>query len=168
MQVVDHFHVIQRLNKTINDCRRELSVGPRLKVGKRKTIHPMNWLLCFKKKNLAENKVKSLQSLEEINRELYKAYLHKEQFYNFFSFRHYETKEANLFLTKWVAKAFKVKLKGFTDFIIRTGRSSAISKGINSKISVVKKMAYGYKKIEYFMLKIMEKCGYLEKDWLPA
>jgi hypothetical protein len=29
-------------------------------------------------------------------------------------------------------------------------------------------MAYGYKKIEYFMLKIMQRCGYLGKDWVPG
>lgn len=181
MQVADHFHVIQRLNQAIDECRKELSVGSSLKVGKRKTIHRMNWLLRFKKKNLTDSKVKSLESLEEINKELYKAYLHKEQFYNFFSFRHFEDKEANLFLTQWIVEAFKVKLKGLTDFaeyiarnteillnIIRTGRSSAISEGINSKISVVKKMAYGYKRIEYFKLKIMQRCGYLGKSWVPA
>lgn len=181
MQVADHFHVIQRLNKAMDDCRKELSVGSSLKAGKRKTIHRMNWLLRFKKKNLTDKKVKSLESLEKINKELYKAYLHKEQFYNFFSFKHNEIEEANLFLTHWIVEAFKVKLKGLTDFaeyiarnteillnIIRTGRSSAISEGINSKISVIKKMAYGYKKIEYFMLKIMQRCGYLGKNWVPA
>lgn len=180
MQVADHFHVIQRLNKAIDDCRKELSVGSRLKVGKRKTIHRMNWLLRFKKENLTDKKVKSLESLQDINEELFKAYLHKEQFYNFFKHKSSELKEANLFLQTWIVEAFKVKLKGLTDFaeyiarnteillnIILTGRSSAISEGINSKISVIKKMAYGYKKIEYFMLKIMQRCGYLGKNWVP-
>lgn len=144
LQVADHFHVIQRLNKAIDDCRKELSVGSRLRVGKRKTIHRMNWLLRFKKENLTEKKVKSLESLEEINQELYRAYLHKEQFYNFFSFRSYELKAANRFLINWIVEAFKVKLKGLTDFaeyiarnttillnIITTRRSSAVSEGIN-------------------------------------
>ncbi len=126
MQVADHFHVIQRLNKAIDDCRKELSVGSRLKVGKRKAIHRMNWLLRFKKKNLSDKKVKSLESLEEINKDLFKAYLHKEQFYNFFSFRHFEDKEANLFLTQWIVEAFKVKLKGFTDFAEYIARNTGI------------------------------------------
>lgn len=151
-----------------------------LKVGKRKTIYRMNWLFRFKKENLIDNKVKSLESLQDISEELFKAYLHKEQFYNFFKHKASELKEANLFLQTWIVEAFKVKLKGLTDFaeyiarnteillnIILTGRSSAISEGINSKISVIKKMAYGYKKIEYFMLMIMQRCGYLGKNWVP-
>jgi transposase len=181
LQVADHFHVIQRLNQAIDDCRKELSVGSNLKIGKRKTIHRMNWLLRFKKENLSDERAKSLESLQEINTELYKAYLHKEQFFNFFTFRTYEIRKAEIFLTSWIVEAFKVKLKGLTDFaeyiarntsvllnIIKTGRSSAISEGINTKIGVIKAMAYGYKNIEYFKLKIMQRCGYLGINWAPA
>ncbi|MCB0391060.1 MAG: transposase, partial [Bdellovibrionales bacterium] len=46
-----------------------------------------------------------------------------------------------------------------------TGRSSAVSEGINSKISVIKKMAYGYKNIQYFMLKILQRAGTLGVNW---
>lgn len=181
LQVADHFHVIQRLNKAIDDCRKELSVGSKIKVSKRKTIHRMNWLLRFKKENLSDDKVKSLDKLQELNEELYKAYLHKEQFFNFFSFRTYELKQANKFLQRWIVEAFKVKLKGLTDFaeyiarntnillnIISTKKSSAVSEGINSKISVIQKMAYGYKRIEYFKLKVMQRCGDLGPAWQPA
>ncbi len=181
LQVADHFHVIQSLNQAIDDCRKELSVGSNLKIGKRKTIHRMNWLLRVKKENLTEERVKSIESLQDINNELYKAYLHKEQFYNFFTFKTHEIRKAELFLTSWIVEAFKVKLKGLTDFaeyiarnteillnIIRTRRSSAVSEGINTKIGVIKAMAYGYKKIEYFKLKIMQRCGYLGQGWQQA
>ncbi|MCK5287563.1 MAG: transposase, partial [Candidatus Omnitrophica bacterium] len=39
--------------------------------------------------------------------------------------------------------------------------SSAISEGFNNKIKRLKRMAYGYKDIYYFRLKIHQQCGYL-------
>jgi transposase len=39
--------------------------------------------------------------------------------------------------------------------------SSAISEGFNNKIKRLKRMAYGYKDIDYFRLKIHQHCGLL-------
>jgi len=39
--------------------------------------------------------------------------------------------------------------------------SSAISEGINNKIKRLKRMAYGYRDIDYFLLKIHQHCGRL-------
>lgn len=181
MQVADPFHVVQRLNQSIDECRKELSIGSALRVGKRKLISRMNWLLRFKQVNLSKEQNKSLEALKKVNDSLYSAYLLKEYFYQFFLYKPSQTKEAEEFLIHWIVEAFKINLKGLQDFanyiknntsqllnIVQTGRSSAISEGINSKISVIKKMAYGYKNIQYFMLKIMQRCGTLGKNWQPA
>ena len=40
--------------------------------------------------------------------------------------------------------------------------TNSIAEGINNKIKVLKRMAYGYRDKEYFMLKIPRKCGYLK------
>ena len=39
--------------------------------------------------------------------------------------------------------------------------TSAISEGINNKIKRLKRMAYGYKDVAYFLLKIHQHCGLL-------
>lgn len=181
LQVADPFHVVQRLNQGIDECRKELSVGSALRVGKRRLINRMNWLLRFKQKNLSKAQHKSIEALKEVNDSLYSAYLLKEYFYEFFLFKPYQIKEAESFLVHWIVEAFKIKLKGLQDFasyiqrntgqllnIITTQRSSAVSEGINSKVSVIKKMAYGYKNIQYFMLKILQRCGTLGQNWQPA
>tara|TARA_Y100000589_G_C27151517_1_gene629134 strand:+ start:221 stop:1540 length:1320 start_codon:yes stop_codon:yes gene_type:complete len=180
LQVADPFHVVQRLNDTIDECRKELSVGSALRVGKRRLIHRMNWLLRFKSENLRKDQFKSLEHLKRVNEDLYEAYLLKEHFYEFFEFKPSEINLAENFLVHWVVEAYKVQLaslKKFAEYItrntdqllniIRTQRSSAISEGINSKISVIKKMAYGYKNIQYFMLKILQRCGALGRNWQP-
>jgi transposase len=174
IEVADPFHVVQRLNHAIDDCRQELSVASKLSSKKRKRIYNMHWILRYKQENLQKGQLESLEILQKINEPLYKAYLHKEVFYQFFEFSPREVKQAHDFLIQWIVEAFKIGLYSLTEFaeylkrhthlllnIIRTRRNSAISEGINTKISVIKQMAYGYKNIQYFMLKIMQRCGVL-------
>ena len=141
----------------------------------------MQSVLRYKKENMKPGHLESLKTLSKINEPLYQAYLHKEAFYDFFLFKKREVQQANDFLINWIVQAYKIGLKALTDFaqylsrhteillnIVRTQRSSAISEGINRKISVIKYMAYGYRNIQYFMLKIMQRCGVLGTLWNPS
>jgi transposase len=181
IEVADPFHVVKRLNEALDGCRKELAVGSVLAVSKRKMINGLHWLLRYKKGNLPKKHLASLNHLAKLNEPLYRAYLHKECFYEFFDFKPSQVAEAEKFLINWIVEAFKIKLDGLTEYaeyikrntkillnIISTGRSSAISEGINRKISVIKAMAYGYRNINYFMLKIMQRCGVLGVNWTPA
>lgn len=181
IEVPDPFHVVQRLNQAIDDARKELSVGSFLAVNKRRVISNMQWVLRYKKENMGEKHLQSLEDLSKINEPLYKAYLHKEVFYEFFEFKTNQMQEAENFLIQWCVDAFKIGLKALTEFaeyltrhthlllnIVKTQRNSAISEGINRKISVIKGMAYGYRNLQYFMLKIMQRCGVLGSLWKPA
>ncbi|MFO0794960.1 MAG: transposase [Candidatus Brocadiaceae bacterium] len=40
--------------------------------------------------------------------------------------------------------------------------TSAVSEGINNKIKRLKHMAYGYRDVKYFLLKIHQHCGLLD------
>jgi transposase len=179
-EVPDPFHVVQRLNRAIDDARKELSVGSFMAVNNRWAISNMQWVLRYKKENMKEGHLESLEALAKINEPLYKAYLHKEVFYGFFEFKPNQLQEAESFLIRWCVDAFKIGLKALTEFaeylarhtklllnIVKTQRSSAISEGINRKISVIKSMAYGYRNLQYFMLKIMQRCGVLGTLWKP-
>lgn len=181
IEVADPFHVVKKLNETMDECRKELSVGSVLPVGKRKIIFRLNWVLRYKQKNQSEKNLASLDELAKINEPLYRAYLHKESFYDFFDFKPTEARQAENFLIEWIVEAFKSKLKALQEFaeyikrntkillnIILTERSSAISEGINRKVQVIKSMAYGYRNLNYFMLKIMQRCGVLGSMWKPA
>jgi len=180
-EVPDPFHVVQRLNRAIDEARKELSVGSFVAVSKRRVISNMQWVLRYKKENMSDKHLESLEALSKINEPLYKAYLHKEVFYEFFEFKTNQIPEAEKFLIQWCVDAFKIGLKALTEFaeyltrhtqlllnIVKTQRNSAISEGINRKISVIKGMAYGYRNIQYFMLKIMQRCGVLGSLWKPA
>lgn len=180
-EVADPFHVVKKLNEAMDECRKELAVGSVLPISKRKAIFRLNWVLRYKQENQSDKNLESLDQLAKINEPLYLAYLHKESFYEFFNFKPSQLNEAEKFLIAWIVNAFKSKLKALQEFaeyikrntkillnIILTGRSSAISEGINRKIQIIKSMAYGYKNLQYFMLKIMQRCGVLGSMWKPA
>ena len=46
--------------------------------------------------------------------------------------------------------------------------SSSLSEGINNVIKTVKKRAYGYRNMQYFKLKILQVCGYLNSKYIPT
>ena len=87
--------------------------------------------------------------------------------------------EAQGYLENWIKDAvssavetFKIIAANFKDklYIINWFRkkiSSAISEGINNKIKRLKRMAYGYRDVEYFKLKIHQHCGLLNPRRYP-
>lgn len=171
--VPDKFHIMQRLNQAVDEAFRELTFKQTgtLAYGLPRDIR---WLIRRNLGNQSEKKMKSLESLKEMNQNLFEAYLLKDYFTNFFLFNASEIEPAKKFLIDWVVEAMKIKLKAFESFagyvsrnielllnVIRTGRTSSICEGINTKISVIKRIAYGYRNIHYFMLKILQRCGVL-------
>lgn len=67
---------------------------------------------------------------------------------------------------KLIALSFKEKMQYIINWF-KKKISSAISDGINNKIKRLKRMAYGYKDIEYFKLKIHQHCGLLNPKRYP-
>jgi len=114
----------------------------------------------------------TLARLCEINQPIYKAMLLTERFLGVYELKTED--EAIRHIYEWVDDALESGLNPFEEiawsmvekieyilnwFIAK--RSSAISEGFNNKIKRLKRMAYGYKNIEYFKLKIHQHCGYL-------
>jgi len=96
----------------------------------------------------------------------------KESFLQIYGYRNIE--DARNFLDNWIKEAHSLALKSFKDLAksftdkkeyilnwFKRKMSSAISEGFNNKIKRLKRMAYGYKDVEYFMLKIHQHCGLL-------
>jgi len=133
----------------------------------------------FKNKNkLTEKQASYLLRLCEINQPIYQAMLLKESFLQIYSYRDIE--EVKAYLQDWINEAlssslevFKILAQSFSQkmqYIINWFKkkiSSAISEGFNNKIKRLKRMAYGYKDIEYFRLKIHQHCGLLNPRKFP-
>ena len=164
--VFDHFHVIKLYNDVISKLRRDL-YNQETDINKRELIKGTRWLLLKNNEDLDDEKdeKKRLNEALAINQPLTIAYYLKEDLKLLWEMGSKEN--AKKFLGKWVAKAFASKiprLKKFANTLLahRTGIfswydypiSTGPLEGLNNKIKVMKRQAYGFRDTEFFKLKI--------------
>ena len=176
MIVYDKFHIVQKLNKTV-DAVRKAELRKAREENNKEIIEFINskqrFILFKKKNNLTDNQSKRLEALCQLNKPIYKAMLLKESFLNIYN-PQIKSDDVEGLLKEWLKDAaessleeFQELAKSFTDkmqFILNWFKkriSSAISEGFNNKIKRLKRMAYGYRDIDYFRLKIHQHCGLL-------
>ena len=123
--------------------------------------------------NLKEGQDATLQGLFNINERLYKAYILRDEFRRIFSGA---TPHSRLIrLTNWIKRAKEVRIPELTEFVkqiekwdpyirnsLRGNHSNSFAEGINTKIRVIQRMAYGYKNFEYLRLKILQQFNFKE------
>lgn len=169
--VLDRFHVTQKLNKAVDRVRKDELIKARINEDEELValINCKQRFMLLKNKNkMTPKQTVTLAMLCEKNEPIYKAMLLKDSFLQLYSCKDIE--EAENHLMNWLEQAFESSLEVFRDFAesilnkmqyllnwFRRKISSAISEGFNNKIKRLKRMAYGYKDIEYFKLKIH--CG---------
>jgi transposase len=166
VHVFDHFHVIKLFNEKLSDFRRHLF--HQLTLQGKKVLKGIRWLLLKNAENLDPEK-KEPQRLEKalaINEPLAVAYYMKEDLRQIWE---QESKfQARLFLEEWVEMAdssgirmlekfantlreHKEEILNFYSYPISTGPLE----GINTKINVLKRQAYGFRDHEFLKLKIL-------------
>ena len=164
--VFDRFHIESNLNKTISNIRKAV-FRDETDLNNRKLIKGTRWLLLKNNENLNEDKSEKekLELALAINRPLAMAYYLKEDLKQFWSQANID--DAKKFLGSWAAKAIASGITLMVKFAYsvlghRTGMfswfenkiSTGPLEGMNNKIKVLKRKAYGYRDMEYFKLKI--------------
>ena len=167
--VYDLFHVVVKYGREVVD-RVRVDEANRLRHDKRsrKLIKGARWLLLKNKNNLRkkEDRVR-LRELLSANRQLTAVYVMKDDLKGLWGYR--QVAAAKNFWRSWYARAvhsrirplitFAKKLKGYLSGILSHCRwplHTSILEGINNKIKVIKRMAYGFRDDEYFFLKIRD------------
>jgi transposase len=169
--VLDHFHVKKYLNDAVDTVRKE-----ELKRARQQNNGELSAILhCNKRFILMQNKVTNkkqdlLEKLANLNGRVYQAMLLKEQFISIYT----DPKTAMRTLKEWIIAAIKSNIPAFVELGRKFFRkrhyllnyflckiTTAISEGINNKIKRLSRMAYGYKNVHYFLLKIHQHCGLL-------
>lgn len=173
--VLDRFHATQKANTAADQVRRN-ELRKARKSNNEELVQLTNckqrFILLKNKKNLTDRQSATLNRLCEINQQIYKAMLLKESFLQTYECLNIEEAEKHLY--EWMDQALFSGLEPFfelacsvldkMEYILNWFKkkiSSAISEGFNNKVKRLKRMAYGYKDIEYFKLKIHQHCGYL-------
>jgi transposase len=169
--VLDHFHVKKYLNDAVDTVRKE-----ELKKARQQNNGELSAILhCNKRFILMQNKVTNkkqdlLEKLVSLNERVYQAMLLKEQFVSIYT----DPRTARRTLKEWIIAAIKSKIPAFVELGYKFFRkrnyllnyflckiTTAISEGINNKIKRLSRMAYGYRNVHYFLLKIHQHCGLL-------
>lgn len=173
--VLDRFHAVQKVGKALDHVRL-FELAKARKNENEELIELTNckqrFILLKNKSRLSQRQLVNLSRLCEINQPIYKAMLLKESFIGVYDLK--TENEAIVHIYEWIDEAIASGLKPFEEiawslvekieYVLNwfiSKRSSAISEGFNNKIKRLKRMAYGYKDINYFKLKIHQHCGYL-------
>lgn len=160
--VHDPFHIVQLVNRAIDNGQRELA---RLLPKTIRCRRGLRWVILRARETLDERGLTILEELMTINEPLYKAYLLKEDLRQLWSLDSLIV--ASHFLKQWLDKARQTGLRAFEQlaktlekhsteilnwyqFPISTGPLE----GINNKAKVLKRQAYGYRDLEYFQLRL--------------
>lgn len=165
--VFDKFHVSKKVNEALDKIRREefASAGE----GERKRMKHKRFLMLKRGDKLDRDERERLGALMCKNKKLYKAYLLKEQLADILDEKEPEFALARL--KKWfanigrsripqyrkVASTIKNYLYGIVNYF-KHGLTNAASEAFNNKIGLLKRIAYGYRDLEYFKLKIINCC----------
>lgn len=170
--VHDPYHVVVSVNRAIDETRKDMY---RYLTGEQRSlIKGARFLLLRSLENLNEDSLEKLAHIMELNEPLYQAYLLKEEMRWFWNITNAEL--AAQFLENWVEEAYATGIKQFqklADSLLRhkTGLLSYFShristgplEGLNNKIKVLKRQAYGFRDDEYFKLRL-----YFLHDDTPA
>lgn len=166
--VFDLFHVVANYNRQVVD-RVRVDEANRLREDKpaRKIVKSARWLLLRNRQNLSGDQSVRLSELLAANRRLLAVYLLRDDLKHLWHFR-YE-KSARNFWKQWYHRArcsrieplrrFAKNLRRFIEDIFTHCHyplSTGLLEGMNNKIKVIKRMAYGYRDQAYFFLKIRQ------------
>jgi transposase len=162
----DKFHVMRHLNDALDTVRK--AEYARLQGKERRYIKGQKYVLLTSRENLTLDGKKSLKILLAANRRLNTAYLLKESFGQLWS---YEREGwARRFFENWKASLRWQRLKPYEKFAEMIERhwdgisaycrpenkvSLGFVEGLNNKIRVIQRRAYGLRDEEYLRLKIL-------------
>lgn len=165
----DHFHLAQHFSKAIDKLRVQEKRNASEK--NKEVYHGTRWLLLRNPENLRDEHRPILDRLLALNKKLFTAYILRDDFREIF--RGLTAHSRLIRLSKWKDKARSAKIGFITDFLkkierwepfirnsLRYNYSNAFSEGLNNKVRVIQRMAYGYKDFEYLRLKIIQQFNF--------
>jgi transposase len=166
--VFDLFHVVAKYGREVVD-RVRVDEANRLKDDKpaRKIVKSARWLLLRNWENVTTDDRVKLNELLNANRRLMTVYLLKDDLKHLWDYVY--PGAAMRFWKQWYHRAIRSRIEPLKQFARRLKKylpgiiahcrwplHTSLLEGINNKIKVIKRMAYGYRDDDYFFLKIRQ------------
>jgi transposase len=164
--IYDKFHIMSHLSKALDQVRR--AEYKRLSGKDRSYIKGQRYTLLSNKENLDLKGRRALKKLLAANSRLNTAYLLKEVFGQLWDYK--TARGARAFFERWKDSLKWKRLKPYVKFAAMVERhwdgivsycnpdnkvSLGLVEGVNNKIRVIQRKAYGYRDEEYLKLKII-------------
>ena len=163
--VFDFFHVVKAFGKVIDEVRRD--EYRKASVEHKKVLQGSRYLLLKNVENLKDDQKDRLGELRGLNDTLNNIYLLKDQLKTIFWYVNRD--DAERALDTWCAMAdridhssvrrfarrlrfFEYGILNHCDYAIGTGKLE----GVNNKIKLIKRKAFGYHDPDYFALKVKQ------------
>lgn len=178
--VWDRFHLMQGFEEVVNSQRIELHDAADKGSDLRRLTRGKFRFLFLKKANRRTDEERAhIDDVLKENERFAKLELIKERMLDFFNQQdessatkvfeqvfEWSLQAGFLHLINWCKKFEQgwQRIKNYFRFRV----TSALSEGHNNVIKVLKRRAYGYRNMEYFRLKIMQVCGYLNSRFIPS
>jgi len=178
--VWDKFHLMKVFEEAVNESRKNLHAEAIRGSPQQLWTSGRYRYIFLKKSNRRTDEEKlHISQVTKSNEKFSKLEIIKERMLSFFdSTSEDEAKMIFEQLGDWIWQAqLEPLMKWYLNFekgwdtaknYFKFKTSSALSEGINNVIKSIKRRAFGYKNMEYFRLKIMQVCGYLNSRFITA
>jgi transposase len=163
----DKFHIIKHLGEALDEVRK--SEYARLSGRQRRYIKGQKYTLLSRRENLSLSGKRALKTLLEANKRLNTAYMLKESFGQLWDYE--REASARKFFDNWRASLKWQRLESYEKFAEMIDKhwdgiaayckpenkvvSLGFVEGLNNKIRVIQRRAYGLRDEEYLRLKIL-------------
>lgn len=179
LNVLDKFHIVAHLNKAVDETRR-MDAAELRRNGDDVTLKHTRWCLLKRPRKLTDKQTGRLSELLRLNLRTARAYILKEDFNHFWTYT--SPTWAGKFLDQWCAMAMrsgiapmkaKAKmLQSHRDLILNYFRakkeySSGIVEGLNTKVKLVTRKAFGYRMFETIRIALFHTLGRLPEPEHP-
>jgi len=177
--VLDRFHIMQHMSKAIDETRRQEMKSLRAS-GREAVLTGARWLLLKRKPNLKKSERVKLRDLVSINLRSVRAYLLKEQFQHFWTYR--SELWARRFLDGWIRtvnrsriepmKKFAKTLRNHEDLLFnwfkaRNQFAAGATEGFNNKARITTRNAYGFRTYRCTEIALYHSLGKLpDPNWV--
>jgi len=169
LQVFDRFHVQKLANEALDEVRRQ-EVRDVAGSERAAAVKKSRWALLKNPWNLSLRQGEKLREVQRLNRRLYRAYLLKESLAKGMDYR--QPARASEHLDSWSRWASRSKLKPFVRLAktvrkhnqgivayTQTGLSNGVVEGLNNKIRLVMRRAYGFRNTAALKAMVFLCCG---------
>ena len=163
--VFDHFHIVQAFGRIIDQVRRQ--EFKKADASGRKVLKGSRYLLLKNEDNLTDREISRLDAVLELNETLAVMYILRDQLKMLYYYS--DRRKVKRALANWYSIAATIEYKSVRGFIKRLHRheygilnhadypiSTSPLEGMNNKIKVIKRKAYGFHDSEYFTLKVKQ------------